>query len=398
MFDELFGINPRIQYYPGYDTKGEYDGLDLSGIKAISFDSVDYEGRKTKVFAHIGYPENITSPVPAVVLVPGGMCHPEDVWVKKWNNRGYAAIVIDASGFFPKMPFPHFREGSKEVFIEQKLNCDFFEEGYTVGPKNSEMDDMNKPLCDQWMYHAVSALILAHNILLNDEKIDSEKIGISGISWGGVITSVAIGYDTRFAFAVPVYSSGYLGSGLSGICRQFKAPGVQKWYAEKRFENVKMPVMWLCWNDDACFSINSNSMSYLDTMSNNDNTCLSMKHDMQHSHYHGYTPKESYWFADMVLGGKKIPSVKTEYENGFVNYSCSEKIKSAKLFYITERMTYCQRKKYGYEGTFMEQEWNIIDLDTDVNVAKLPENVVGRYVEFTLENDIVLTTPYFEIQ
>ena len=34
------------------------------------------------------------------------------------------------------------------------------------------------------------------------------------------------------------------------------------WFAEKNFNKVNMPVMWLCWNDDCCFSINSNSKSY----------------------------------------------------------------------------------------------------------------------------------------
>ena len=50
------------------------------------------------------------------------------------------------------------------------------------------------------MYNAVSQAILAHNILRADEKVDSSRIGITGISWGGVITSLAIGYDTPLCF------------------------------------------------------------------------------------------------------------------------------------------------------------------------------------------------------
>ena len=93
----------------------------------------------------------------------------------------------------------------------------FAQDGYVVAPNNSEMGDYDIPVVDQWMYHAVSAAILAHNILRNDIRVDATKIGICGISWGSVITSITIGYDSRFAFAVPIYGSGYLGCGLSDL-------------------------------------------------------------------------------------------------------------------------------------------------------------------------------------
>ncbi len=38
----------------------------------------------------------------------------------------------------------------------------------------------------------------------------SEKIGVMGISWGGVIISTIIGIDDRLVFAVPVYGCGGL--------------------------------------------------------------------------------------------------------------------------------------------------------------------------------------------
>ena len=37
-----------------------------------------------------------------------------------------------------------------------------------------------------------------------------------------------------------------------------------------------------------------------------------------------------------------------------------------------------------------------MDLDPNATTASLPEKIVGRYVEFTLENGIVLSTPYYE--
>ncbi len=394
-FDKLFEADPEVEYFPEYDCKGKHNEICFDKIKAISYKGADYNGMPTRVFAHIGFPENIQKPVPAVVLIHGGGGHPDDAWIKKWNAEGYAAIAMDTDGSFPSAPFC-FYEGADDKDMVHELVAPFYKEGHTVLPTNKHVSDSDLPIEDQWIYHAVASVILAHNLLRSDERINSEQIGICGISWGGVVASVAIGYDVRFAFAIPIYGSGYLGCGLSGLDRIFKAPGVQKWFPEKRFHNVKTPVMWLCWNDDCCFSINSNSMSYLDTKNGNADTCLSMIHNMGHSHSCAYTPKESYWFANEILAGNPIPEVKAKYIGNTVKYSCGVKARSVRLFYITEEMNYTRREKYGIHNTFMEQEWQIAELDPENQEASLPDNAKGKYVEFTLENGIVLTTPYSE--
>lgn len=394
-FAPYLSQTPRIEFFPEYDAHGEHNGMDFDGIKALTYDGADFKGSHTKIFAHIGFPESVTEPVPAVVLVHGGGGHPEDVWIKKWNTCGYAAISMDTTGFFPTKPIPCLYEGFAEG-LERRLTEPFAEDGYTVAPDNNAMCDRAQPLEEQWMFHAITAVILAHNILRSDPRIDCDKIGICGISWGGVITSIAIGYDPRFAFAIPIYGSGYLGCGHSDLNAFFKRPGVQKWFAEKRFPLVSMPVLWLCWNDDCCFSINSNSMSYLDTKENNRNTRLSMLHNMYHAHCHGYTPQESYWFADAVCRGTDLPQVDATYAGGQVHYFCNVAIKTARLFFITEPMTYTVREKHGIKSSFMQQEWQIKDLNPANHSAELPPEAVGKYVEFTLENGIVLTTPYIE--
>ena len=44
--------------------------------------------------------------------------------------------------------------------------------------------DSDKPLKDQWMYHAVADTILAHSLLRSHPRVDSENVGVMGISWG----------------------------------------------------------------------------------------------------------------------------------------------------------------------------------------------------------------------
>lgn len=394
-FDKFFDTVPQVEYFPSFDPTGERDGVSFEGIKALAYEGADYKGSKTKVFAHIGFPENVREIVPAVVLIHGGGGHPDDIWIKKWNERGYAAISMDTTGYFPVKSIPHLYEGFSDG-LERRLVPPFYEEGYTVGPDNTCMNDCQENIGDRWIYHAVASVILAFNILKNDSRVDSTKIGMCGISWGGIIASTVMGYDSRFAFAIPIYGSGFARESLTYFKEIYSLRANICWLPEINFPQVKMPVMWLCWNDDCNFSINGNSMSYLATRVNNKNTCLSMIHNMRHSHNEGYTPEESYWFADCIINGRDVPSVNAEYSDGFVKYYCSEKIKSVRLFYITEKMTYVLREKHRDKNFYMAQDWNILELPADKTSAVLPGNAVGRYVEFTLENGIVLTTSYVQ--
>ena len=387
-FDKFFDMDPEVEYFPEYDCKG---------ISNLTYKGADYKGKPTRVFAHMGFPKDAKEPVPAVVLIHGGGGHPDDDWIKKWNEHGYGAIAMSTDGYFPDKPV-YLGEGVGAESMVHKLVPPFNKDGYTEGPSTTHLEDSDRPIGDQWMYHAVTSVIMAYNILLRDERVDKDKIGVCGISWGGIIASIAIGYDHRFAFAVPIYGSGYLACGLSGLNKLFNSPGMQKWYAEKRFDRVKTPVMWLCWNDDCCFSINSNSMSYQDTIDGNPNTCLSMINDMGHSHPCAYNRKESYWFADTVLSGNNIPKVTAEYARGSLKYSCSTRANSIRLYYIYDKMRYTSHEKYGIHNTFMEQNWQIIDLDPEKNEAEIPLDIVGKYVEFTFENGIILTTPYNEFK
>ena len=394
-FEKILNTIPKVEYYPEFDSTGEDKGVSLKGIKAIAYEGALYKGKRTKVFAHMAYPESTEKPVPAVVLVHGGGGHPEDKWIKKWTEKGYAAISMDTTGYFPTKPVPYLFEGYAEG-LERKLTPPFYEEGFTVGPDNSSMADMELETSDQWMYQAVSSVILAHNILRNDPKIDKDKIGITGISWGGIITSIVIGFDNRFSFAIPIYGSGYLAEGLSDLDKIFANPDTKHWHAENNFHKVTMPVLWLCWNDDCCFSVQSNSLSYLATKGTNKNTRLSMLHNMRHSHRDGYLPEESYIYADSIINNKAIPNIEAEYKEGKILYSCSGEVSALRLFYTDEKMTYIIREKYGDKNCFMKEDWQILNLDPSKSEADLPKNAVGKYLEFTLKNGMILTTPYEE--
>ena len=177
LFKEQFSIFPQLTYCP------QYDPAKYEEIQAFYFEGMPLGDEKTRVFAYMGLPRNRKWPAPAVVLVHGGGCHPDCEWIRQWTERGYIALAMDTTGYFPAKEHTSFCEADRGEW-QHALPEDIKTAGYTVSPDNSEMKDIHVPLKDRWMYHAVSQVILAHNILLSDSRVDADRIGISGISWG----------------------------------------------------------------------------------------------------------------------------------------------------------------------------------------------------------------------
>lgn len=242
--EEFCCVNPRVQALPDYDIK--LDGA-WGDIQTFFYDGADYQGKKTKVFAHMGFPKmQEGEKVPAVVLVHGGGGHAFPEWIRLWNERGFAAIAMDTTGYVPKDEKKGLLVTETRTMKDDYVHAlygDLCEDGYTVGPDKTDMLDYDLPPEEQWMYHAVADTILAHNILRSDDRIDCTKIGIAGISWGAVITSIAIGYDNRYAFAIPIYGSGCLDFQPSPrLPKVFGNPAVKKqWSAADRFHQFRFP-------------------------------------------------------------------------------------------------------------------------------------------------------------
>ena len=367
--EDFCSVNPRIQPLDAY---GMGDDTPWRGIKAFFYDGADYKGKKTKIFAHIGFPEmEKGKKVPAVVLVHGGGGHAFPEWIRLWNEKGFAAIAMDTTGFVP-------REDKKGLLVTEtstmgtdyvhELYGELSEDGYTLGPDKSDMLDFDLPLEEQWMYHAVADTILAHNILLNDERIDTNKIGITGISWGSVITSIAIGYDTRYAFAIPIYGSGHLDATTTPkLPSIFGDARVKKlWSAADRFDKVNFPVLWKNWIYDTAFSIVAANRSYKDTQKSG--SMLSMSINMHHSHIDAWNSPDPYRFARGIVDGV-LPLIKPiTSPEGFGEIFFKVQIPkdftdvAAEIYYLTEPI------EYG-EDNRLTHSWESVP-------AKIDENLV----------------------
>ncbi len=275
----------------------EADGFPAVGeIKAIYFDALEWKGKPTKVFAWLGVPKNPSGKVPGIVLVHGGGGTAFQPWVQQWNDRGFAAIAISVEG---------------QTSNRSETNPKAWQRHESGGPGRVGIySDSKQALPDQWMYHAVADTILSHSLLRSLPGVDPEKIGIMGISWGGVITSTVIGIDSRFAFAIPTYGCGDLSMAGNQYGRSLGGNLLyqQVWDPILRLDRAKLPVLWFSWPEDKHFPLDHQAASYRRAPGPR---MVALVPKMGHGHGPPWTRPESYAFAESVVREKSPWCVQT---------------------------------------------------------------------------------------
>ena len=283
-YDNSFWQKPETFTYE--EITGVADPLSTDTIQALFYRGADFEGEQTRVFCYISFPDgaSVTNKVPAVVLVHGGGGTAYKEWVKNWTDKGYAVLSYDYQGNMP--------------LSNCTVDTQYYQEipGFTA-PKNISFNDSEKPIADQWMYYATSAAILGNSLLRSYPQVDNSKIGMAGISWGSIITTITIGYDDRFAFACPIYGGIFTSENNSYMKDNFvRNPKAMVWDDSRAYAASKMPILFTAWNRDTNFTMNVLTKNYLA----NENATLSILSDWWHSHSGGMFAKEPYVFADSV--------------------------------------------------------------------------------------------------
>jgi dienelactone hydrolase len=280
-----------------------------NGIRSIFYEGLPFKGKETRVFAHYGLPDMAgKEKVPAVVLVHGGGGTAYEEWVSLWTKRGYAAIAMDLEGNVP----------DKSEGVTKRL-------GHAMPgpPREGIFMDCDQPVEEQWMYHAAANVILAHSLLRGMPLVDSQRIGITGISWGGIVTSLVAGIDDRFAFGIPVYGCGYLYEAHNQWGERFVDMGEASAESVKRMtepsaylSRVAMPMLWVNWLYDPHFGMNIFSKSYTRATYGIERSGMCIYPQLGHSHPLGWKPDEIYAFADsIVLGGNPLLRLGEPSEN-----------------------------------------------------------------------------------
>jgi dienelactone hydrolase len=267
-------------------------------IRALFFEGRPFHGKPTRVFAWMGVPRGEPGQkFPGMVLVHGGGGTAFESWVKLWVDRGYAAIAMDTCGALPK---PDAAPRPRHEFS---------------GPPGwGGFDQIDQSAEDQWTYHAVADAVLAHSLLRAQPEVDADRIGLTGISWGGYLTCIIAGVDSRLRFAVPVYGCGfYRDTVFAAPVNQSGTDGGNRWMEwwdpSNYLPRAKMPMLWVNGSNDFAYWFPAMQKSYRIIPA--ENRTLSVRLRMPHGHGPaGESPKEIAVFADSILrGGKPLPRV-----------------------------------------------------------------------------------------
>ena len=353
----------------------------VAGMKSILYHSLEYLGKPVQVFAYYSAPAG-TPPMngwPAVVYAHGGGGTAIPSWVTYWNSHGYACITMDLEGHIPTSDADGNRLSTPNP-----------------GPsRDGIFGDYEKPIPDQWYYHAIAQVILAHTLIASFPEVDATKIGVTGTSWGGTITSTVMGVDSRWAWAAPVYGTGYL-SGSDGNQGQqlakdnHKIAFVDTYYdGSVYFENVKFPTMWVTGTNDFHFPL---TISQKSSQSVNGPATLLWALRFGHGNTTSQSLDQMYLFANQVVNGD--PALikfgkPTQYGNKVsARYTTDLSVSSAQLLYTYDKDSIWPNKFwYGTPAT----------ITSDSIFANIPVGACAVFLNASDSRGATVNTEYLEI-
>ena len=347
----------------------------MEGVKALTFEGLPFRGHPTRVFAWLGLPlVKDAEKVPAMVLVHGGGGTAFEEWVRLWVGRGYAAIAMDTCG---QIPVGHYGRWFRN------------EQG---GPPGwGGFDQLDQPPADQWTYHAIADVILAHSLIRSLPAVDPERTGVTGISWGGYLACIVAGVDHRFKLAVPVYGCGYyrdtvFENNLNQLSSEAATRWVETWDPSVYLPNAAMPILWVNGSNDFAYTLAAMQQSY--RLPTGPRTlCVRLR--MPHGHGGaGENPEEIRVFADSILNdGIPLPHFTGSGQEGtqaWATYVSPVPVIKAEL--NSTRDT----------GRWQDRQWEAIPADCAdgrINVS-LPEGAQVFYFNLFDDRGCVVSTEH----
>ncbi len=257
---------------------------------AVSLSSLYYSGepwmgKSTRIFAYYARPAEARSKLPAMVLVHGGGGQAFPQWARIWAARGYAALAIDLGGRGrDRSPLA---DGGPDQSDEWK----FFR--------------LKEGVTNAWTYQSVAAVIRGVSALSAMPEVDPRRIGITGISWGGYLTSIVMSLDDRLKVAIPVYGCGFLHENsvwlphFAKLSEDERKIWIENFEPSKYLSRCRIPVLWMNGTNDFAYPLDSYQKSYRSVRGPR-TLCITVK--MPHGHDAGWARQEIYLFADTAFG------------------------------------------------------------------------------------------------
>jgi hypothetical protein len=224
-------------------------------------------------------------------------------------------------------------------------------------------------------------------------EVDSERTGVTGISWGGYLTCIIAGVDPRFKFAVPVYGCGFyrntvIEGELSKLRPEDADQWIQWWDPSVYLGGSDLPMLWVTGSNDFAYTLEALQLSYR-LAKGPHSLCIRLR--MPHGHGGaGENPKEIQVFADSILKGDvPLPVITGRGREGadvWATYSAKVPVVKAELNFTRD------------VGRWQERKWESLAVQP-VNgrvTARLPEGTRVYYFNLFDERDCVVSTQHEE--
>lgn len=157
-------------------------------MRSLRYTGSTWDGQPQRVYALYAQPEG-PGPFPAILQIHGGQqtCFPENIAL--FVKRGYACLSLDWWGGYTMDRTPEKITNWSESIIY--LDTD---------PEGNYRASH--------LFHAALACIRGIDVLCAQPGVNTGRIGVQGISWGGWLTWLVNGLDGRVKSATPTYGTG----------------------------------------------------------------------------------------------------------------------------------------------------------------------------------------------
>lgn len=343
-------------------------------VQSLYYEGEPFNGKPTRVFAYYGRPEG-AGPFPAMVLVHGGGGKAFSAWAEHWAKRGYCAIAMDLAGNGPGGRLP--------------------DGGPDQGDVAKFRDFTDADAKDMWTYHAVAAVLRAHSLLASRSEVDRNRIGVTGISWGGYLTCIVAGIDDRLKVAVPVYGCGFLHENsvwleprISKMTPEHRDRWVSHWDPSRYLAGVSCPILFLNGSNDFAYPMDSYKKCY--QLVAERLRKVSVKIKLPHGHI--WTFGEVDQFVDSHLKGGQplatLDAMRLSGESVRAKVTSTVPVTKAEFHFTTD------------SGPWQKRNWQTVPAQhaDGVVTAKLPaERPLVCYLSVTDSRGVAVSTQHEEL-
>ncbi|MFA5114397.1 MAG: acetylxylan esterase [Candidatus Margulisiibacteriota bacterium] len=214
-------------------------------VKEVYYSGRPQSGQATRIFGYYCYPEHFT-PLPALLIAHGGGGSADINTALRWARYGYAVLVIDLPGKGKQRR--RSRSTGPDMDVKNLLN--------TADPASN------------YLLFAVAAARNGIDFLSKQPEVDRNKIGMMGLSWGGVLTLLTNGQEPRLKAAVNVFGAGFIPEGCTWQ-EQFRSKShLERVHWNKLLDpsnflaSQRSPILFITGTNDHCYYLHTFQKSY----------------------------------------------------------------------------------------------------------------------------------------